>query len=70
MSIEKYYGAGGVLYKPVCNICGNELPPKFEYREAARAKRDAGWIRRENGDGEQEDVCAECQGEERETCRS
>lgn len=60
MSIDRYYRQ----YTPVCDCCGARLPGGESFAEAVQIKRDAGWISRK-ADGEWEDVCTDCQFEER-----
>lgn len=60
MSIERYYGQ----YTPVCDCCGERLPGELSFSDAVRAKREAGWESRKVN-GEWEDICTDCQFEEK-----
>ena len=51
-----------MLFRSDC--CGARLPGGESFAEAVQIKRDAGWIGRKV-DGEWEDVCTDCQFEER-----
>lgn len=60
MSIERYYRQ----YTPVCDYCGEQLAGEESFDDAVRAKREAGWkCRKVNG--EWEDICLDCQFEEK-----
>ena len=54
--IEKFRG----YYKPVCSICGEELPAEPDFIFATRAMRTAGWKIQKNEDGEFEHICPTC----------
>jgi len=56
MSIEK----DSRMFIPVCDICGEELPPEYNFYDAVDAKKRAGWKSRKTS-GEWEDVCTSCQ---------
>ncbi len=60
MSIERFRDQ----FTPVCDLCEARLPGEFSFHDAVQAKKDAGWISRKV-DGEWEDVCPDCQREER-----
>ena len=59
MSIECSSG----FYTPVCDICGESLPPEFDFYDAVNAKKCAGW-KSVKHNGEWEDICPMCQEEE------
>lgn len=59
MSIERFRDG----FMPTCDICGNELPPEDTFQDAVDAKKEAGWKSRK-ANGEWEDVCDDCLGEE------
>ena len=59
MSIERYYGQ----YTPVCDCC-ERLSGESSFTDAVRAKREAGWESRKVN-GEWEDICTDCQFEEK-----
>lgn len=58
--IERYYGN----YTPVCDYCEKRLPGELSWRDAIRAKHEAGWESRKSG-GEWVDVCNDCLFEEK-----
>lgn len=60
MSIERFRDQ----FTPVCDLCEARLPGEFSFHDAVQAKKDAGWISRKVN-GEWEDVCPDCQREER-----
>lgn len=60
MSIERHYP----YYNAVCDRCGASLPGEETFMDAVKAKRAAGWESRKDG-GEWEDICTDCQFEER-----
>ena len=60
MSIERYYQN----YTAVCDCCGQRLPGELSFDAAVRSKQSAGWESRKV-DGEWEDVCTDCQFEEK-----
>lgn len=64
MSIERFYGSAGPSFTPTCDSCYEQLPCEMSFQDAVNAKRRAGWKSR-NTDGEWEDICPECQEEER-----
>ena len=70
MAYKQKQGWGAVIdrnyrqFTPVCDCCGTRLPGGESFAEAVQIKRDAGWISRKV-DGEWEDVCTDCQFEER-----
>lgn len=51
----------GYFFNPTCDICGEELPGEFEFADAVRAKKDAGWQSQKLPDGSWQDLCPECQ---------
>lgn len=55
MSIENFLG----IYTPICDICGEELGPEFDFYEAVRVKKAAGW-KSVKHNGEWQDVCPSC----------
>jgi len=55
MSIENYYGA----FRPVCDTCGETLPPDADFEEAVIAIKEAGWDS-EFIDGEWMNACEDC----------
>lgn len=63
MSIERHRTYSGTYYIGVCNNCGSETS-EAETREKAReAMREDGWKHSRN-DGEWQDICPDCQGDE------
>jgi hypothetical protein len=60
MSIEKFYRQ----FTPVCDCCGERIAGADSFDEAVRMKREAGWKSRKV-DGEWEDICTDCQFEEK-----
>ena len=61
MSIERFYGAAGKIFTPVCDNCGKELPGCETFWDAVEEKKDAGWLSARNIWGEWDDVCPDCQ---------
>lgn len=56
MSIERC----GDTYTPVCDYCGDELPPEYDFYDAVEAKKAAGWKSIKDDCGEWSDACPEC----------
>ena len=56
MSIAKIYDK----HVPICDICGEDLPPEHDFYDAVASSRQADWIKRKR-DGEWIDICRECQ---------
>jgi len=70
MSIEKSnekFKILGILYTPVCDICGEELPPENDFYDAVEAKKVAGWksnlFKVEGRPDAWHDICRDCQYE-------
>ena len=61
MRIERH----GPYYTAVCDICGDRLPGEETFMDAVRSKKPAGWRSRKDKYGDWEDICPECQREER-----
>ncbi len=68
MSIEckaEYGGMyGNMVFVPVCDVCGAELPVEYDFMDAVRATEEAGWKSR-IVDNEWRDICVDCQEDER-----
>jgi hypothetical protein len=52
-------------YIAACDRCGSILPSEYDFYDSVKAKKDAGWKSRKDRDGEWEDVCTDCQEQER-----
>jgi len=56
----------GEIFSLVCDVCGQEAELTFvDLNEMVQYKKDYGWINRKI-DGDWENVCPDCQAEERE----
>jgi len=56
MSIEKDFGK----FYAVCDVCGETLPPEYEYSEAIEAMAAEGWTSKRVAGG-WHNVCPDCQ---------
>ena len=56
------------IYVPVCDCCGDELDPEWDYEDAVCAIRAAGWTSKKVG-GDWGNYCREC-SEETNSARS
>ena len=64
MSIERRYEGGERIFTPVCDVCGDTLEEEYDFSDAVKAEREAGW-RSRRIHGEWWDMCPECQEKER-----
>ena len=63
MSIEcdkSFFDDDVLCYTPVCDYCGDVLTMKFDFMDAVRAKKDAGWRSIRDQYGDWTDACPEC----------
>ena len=56
MSIENHFG----MYRAICDICGEELPPGYDFQDAVESKKSEGWKTCKVGEDFQ-DICCDCQ---------
>lgn len=63
MSIERRYEGGERIFTPTCDVCGDMLDDEYDFYDAVKAEREAGW-RSRRYHGKWWDMCPACQEKE------
>ena len=63
MSIEKEWEGRMPVYIPTCDMCGKQLLGTYDFYDAVREKKNAGW-KSKNIDGLWVDICEDCKWDE------
>lgn len=69
--LDMFYECGQKMFVPLCDRCGDMLPPEFDFDDAIEAIRAAGWrTRKDPLTGDWMHYCPECAREMRPSAAS